>query len=190
METEESGAQFSLVEQPIKHPGKLRPLPPPGTMQKLTGRHMIYIDRMVFGLPRPLQAFPDLEPGIPLSENDVAMAFGLRRNHIRRLMREPVAIAYRNKLLQQLRTGEHAKSIHTMKIVRDDLGDNAAADRKIRLDAAAKLLGEEAKGVSVTVNNQIGVGVSIKAGYVIREPARRSPETIEGKATNALEIER
>ena len=174
----ESEAQ--TLPEPVKHPGRLRPLPPPGTMTTLTARHMVYIDRMVFGLPRPLQAFPDLEPGIPLSENEVAMAFGLRRNHIRRLMREPVAIAYRNKLIHQLRTGEHAKSIHTMRVVRDDKGDNAAADRTVRLKAAQSLLGEDAKGLTVSITNNLGV--SVRPGYVIRQPERTAPITIESTA--------
>ena len=86
-------------------------------------------------------------------------------------------------LVATVRSGEHGKSIQTLIDVRDDVGANTAADRKVRVDASKALLGDdnEKLSVNVTVNQQ----TTIKAGYVIRLGGERPPVTIEGEVARA-----
>jgi hypothetical protein len=82
------------------------------------------------------------------------------------------------KLTAALRSGEYARSIRTIVEVRDDTGAGLAADRKVRLDAAKTLIGDDSdKGLNVNVN----LGVRVTPGIVIRV---RDPgpeiKTIEG----------
>ena len=58
--------------------------------------------------------------------------------------------------------------------IRDDPGENLAADRTVRLKAIQVIEGNEGKaGVVVNVNQTSNVA-SITPGYVIRLPARSS----------------
>jgi hypothetical protein len=68
--------------------------------------------------------------------------------------------------------------------IRDDPGEDSAADRTVRLKAIQVIEGNEGKGgVVVNVNQQTNVA-AIQPGYVIRLPAlkpdRDAPPMIEG----------
>jgi hypothetical protein len=54
----------------------------------------------------------------------------------------PLFQAVYMKALAALRNGEFAKSIKTIAEIRDDRGNNKAADRKVRLQVCQALLGE------------------------------------------------
>jgi hypothetical protein len=95
-------------------------------------------------------------------------------------------------LLDGKRKAELARNLMTAIEIRDDPGENSAADRTVRLKAIGVIEGTEGKGgVVVNVNQQTNVA-TITPGYVIRLPARspvtdlpaieqeREPLTIEG----------
>jgi hypothetical protein len=84
------------------------------------------------------------------------------------------------KALAALRNGEYAKSIRTIAQIRDDLGDNKAADRKVRLQACQAILGEGNGGADVSVN--VGLGQAVTPGYVIRLSDEPAAKVIEGRA--------
>jgi hypothetical protein len=67
-----------------------------------------------------------------------------------------------------------AGGFHAMELV-DDPGQGTAADRKVQLQAAQAVLGEQGsdKAKGVTVN--VGVGVQIQPGYMVRVPAQDLP---------------
>jgi hypothetical protein len=127
---------------------------------RLNSRIAQIVDLMVFNDP-------------PYDLYDAAAAAGYRRKAARDLQASPPFQAAYMKALAALRNGEYAKSIKTIAQIRDDFGDNKAADRKVRLQACQALLGEA--GGDVTV-----VNVTQDLDYVIRldEP----PKTIEGDA--------
>lgn len=165
----------------------LRPLPPPGSLKELTPLHKLCADYAVFGLSKPHAAFPELEVGAPLSYRQIAAVTGRRVRHIARLFAEPVFQSHRSALVHSMRNGEHAKSVHTMIKVRDNPGDGKAADRKVQLEAAKSIMGEEAKGININVGINNHLGVHIKPGYVVRMPSAKQPVTIEGTATEVAD---
>jgi hypothetical protein len=118
----------------------------------------------------------------PYTIEDAAKSVGYQRRAGRALMQAPLFRAEFERQLDALRRGEGARCVRTMIAIRDETGGGKAADRKVRLDAAKAIMGEEAaKGpaVNVTVNN----AVQQVAGYVIRVPARQPdpPPTIDGR---------
>jgi hypothetical protein len=102
-----------------------------------------------------------------------------KRRSARDFQASPLFQAVYMKALAALRNGEFAKSIKTIAEIRDDRGDNKAADRKVRLQACQALLGEGDGGADVAVN--VVRGQVVTPGYVIRlsEPAAK---VIEGRA--------
>ena len=59
------------------------------------------------------------------------------------------------------------RALRTVEDIMGDIADNTAADRKVRLQAATAMLGEEAKGPLVNVNVGGGANVQQAIGYVI-----------------------
>jgi hypothetical protein len=89
----------------------------------------------------------------------------------------------RAKLLKARRESEAARNLVVAVEIRDDPGENLAADRTVRLKAAQFIEGNERPGVVVNVNQQTNVP-SIQPGYVIRLPASRAGrDAIEGNVS-------
>lgn len=130
-----------------------------GGPELLNPRMRRMIDLMVFG-------HPDDPSGCQYDIYDAAAAVGYRRKAARDLQASPLFQGVYMKALAALRNGEYAKSIRTIAQIRDDLGDNKAADRKVRLQACQALLGEGDGGADVAVN--VGRGQVVTPGYVIR----------------------
>jgi hypothetical protein len=79
------------------------------------------------------------------------------------------------------RSAELARNLMTAIEIRDDPGENLAADRTVRLKAIGVIEGKA--GVVVNVNQQTHVA-SMMPGYVIRLPASRADrDAIEGNVS-------
>ena len=137
-----------------------------GGPELLNPRMRRMVELMVFG-------HPDDPSGTQYDIYDAAAAVGYRRKAARDLQASPLFQGVYMKALAALRNGEFARSIKTISEIRDDRGDNKAADRKVRLQACQALLGEGNGSTDFTVN--VGPGQTVVPGYVIRlgEPAAR-----------------
>lgn len=158
---------------------------PAGGPKELTAKHRLLVQYLTFGVDHPdlLQRLsreertydPEtgeikisrvpVKPGQPLSVDEAAELIGLRKRNARELLTLPIVQKALAVAAQQLRTGEHARSLHTMIGLRDDPGMGKAADRKVRLSAAQALIGEgDGSRSNVTVN--VGAQL-VTPGYVI-----------------------
>jgi hypothetical protein len=92
------------------------------------------------------------------------------------------------ELLADVRTGAKARALCEIINLVGRVGEDKAADAKVRLEAAKTVLGEDAKGVSVNVqvNNQTNNMTAIRPGYVLDLSALHSkrdrPPGVEGDA--------
>jgi AraC-like DNA-binding protein len=164
----------------------------------LTNRHQAYVAAMVFGVDDPggltrkahrivpaTEETPEhveeydrsVDAGEPLTLEECAAVFGVRRRQLRDLLGMPLFGSAMAKALQERKTGEKARSLHVAAVIRDDDSDKSAASRKTRLDACKVFLSEpEQRSLSVTVQNSIQV-----PGYVIRIPTRPAPPVIDAR---------
>jgi hypothetical protein len=119
--------------------------------------------------PCPSEFDPDarrpLEPGEPMKLEEAADLLRIRRRHARWIMAQPSAQKELTLQLQALRSGMKAHALLTVGEIMSERGENTAADRKVRLQAAQTIMGDETRGPSVNVN--VGVGVSLQPGIVI-----------------------
>jgi hypothetical protein len=146
-----------------------------GGPMALNPRMRRMIDLMVFG-------HPDDPSGTQYDIYDAAAAVGYHRKSARDFQASPLFQAVYMKALAALRNGEFAKSIKTIAEIRDDQGDNKAADRKVRLQACQALLGEGGGGATdVTVD----VRQAVVPGYVIRIRNEPRGPLIEGGVATA-----
>lgn len=129
----------------------------------------------------PTEFDPDarrpLEPGEPMRLEEAADLLRIRRRHARWIMAQPIAQKELALQLQALRSGMKAHALMTVGEIMTERGENTAADRKVRLAAAQTIMGDEARGPAVNVN--VGVGVSLQPGIVIRLPANVPPTPLE-----------
>ncbi|MFO1102482.1 MAG: hypothetical protein U1E20_06235 [Methylocystis sp.] len=149
----------------------------------LDAKSQLLISYMVSGCPHayvsqitraaPTEFDPDnrrpLEPGEPMKLEEAADLLRIRRRHARFILSQPIAQKELALQLQALRSGMKAHALMTVGEILSDRGENTAADRKVRLQAAQTIIGDEARGPSVNVN--VGVGVNLQPGIVIRLPA-------------------
>lgn len=137
---------------------------------------------MVYGLPHEETILGKvIAPNWPLTLEQAAKFVGYRLKRARaHLDPNPTFRGYAGELLQARRKAELARNLVTAIAIRDDPGENLAADRTVRLKAIGVMEGNEGKGgVTVNVNQQTTVA-SITPGYVIRLPAGTPmPERIE-----------
>jgi hypothetical protein len=147
---------------------------------------------MVYGLPHEETILGKVvKPDWPLTLEQAAKFVGYRlkraRTHLDTL---PEFATHRRQLLDGKRKAELARNLETLIRIRDDEGENLAADRTVRIKAVQAIEGSDGKA-SVTVNVQTNVA-AIQPGYVIRlgkfnrEPAveqEREPITIEGNVS-------
>jgi hypothetical protein len=65
----------------------------------------------------------------PLSVQQVALVLGLKLRHARELADAPPFIGEINRLLRQRRASERARNLNVAVSIRDDVGENLAADK-------------------------------------------------------------
>ena len=143
-------------------------------LTELTDKMRQVLARLVYGDPE--------KGGKPQSIAEIADQMSVRRAYVRDLMQDPLFKLEMAKATAEKRKAAHPMAVHAMVELLDWTGLETPADANVRLNAAKAVLGEEAKGVTVNVNQTTNVGISIKPGYVIRQPASKEPVTIEGMA--------
>jgi hypothetical protein len=148
---------------------------------------------MTYGLPADEVILGKLvKADWPLTLEQAAKFVGYRckkaRNYLDNL---PEFATHRRQLLDGKRKSELARNLQTLIEIRDERGENFAADRTVRIKAVAAIEGRpDGASVTVNVNQQTNVA-AITPGYVIRLPAKagdalpaieheREPLTIEG----------
>jgi hypothetical protein len=148
----------------------------PAKAKALTDEEEEIARLMVYGLPNEETILGKVvKPDWPLTLEQAAKFVGYRlkraRTHLDGL-REFSTL--RRELLDGKRSAELARNLMTAIEIRDDPGENLAADRTVRLKAIQVIEGNEGKAsVTVNVNQQTNVA-TITPGYVIRLPARSS----------------
>lgn len=173
----------------------------PEVLTELTPQHRKLIGYMVNGctdekLLEPIKRkVPAVENGVavikevsprtgePLLLDEAADLARVRRRNARDLMKQPAFTRELSKAVDDLRRGHTAEAMHkTIEIMRDP-GFGKAADRKVQLEAADRILAIEApgnakSGVNVNITNTV-----VTAGYVIdlRDPSEITAPTIEGR---------
>ena len=160
-------------------------------LEALDARGKLLVEYQIYGCPHewirqytrlapvgedPWRRIP-IEPGWPLTLEEAADALRIKRRNARWISRQPVFQRELAEQLQTLRNGMKARAVLAQGEILDDRGDGAAADRKVRLQAAQAILGEDTRdrSVNVTVNN----GVQLTAGIVIRLPASTNITPLE-----------
>ena len=150
---------------------------PPGGPTELTARHHLLISYLIDGcqhpallarikrekaviseVGEPVIALVSPDVGEPLTLIEAADLLRIRRRNARELHGLPIFQKHYNAALEAYRNGERAASLRTMVEVRDAPGLDKAADRKVRLTAAAMIMGEAGNSAAnVTIHNTIGV---------------------------------
>jgi hypothetical protein len=146
---------------------------------------------MVYGLPHEEVILgKTIAPNWPLTLEQAAKFVGYRLKRARsHLDPNPTFRGYAGELLQARRKAELARNLVTAIEIRDDPGENLAADRTVRLKAIQVIEGNEGKGGVVVNVNQTSNGATIQPGYVIRLPALKDAPAIEQWSSVAIEQE-
>jgi hypothetical protein len=160
-------------------------------LEALDARGKLLVEYQIYGCPHewirqytrlapvgedPWRRIP-IEPGWPLTLEEAADALRIKRRNARWISRQPVFQRELAEQLQTLRNGMKARAVLAQGEILDDRGDGAAADRKVRLQAAQAILGEDTRdrSVNVTVNN----GIQLTAGIVVRLPSHAASTPLE-----------
>ena len=112
---------------------------------------------MVYGLPHEEVILGKVvKPDWPLTLEQAAKFVGYRLKRARTYLDDlPAFSTHRRELLAGKRTAELPRNLMTAIEIRDDPGENSAADRTVRLKAIGVIEGNEGKGgVIVNVNQQ------------------------------------
>jgi hypothetical protein len=181
--------------------GHVRPASKKKPLTALDAKAQLLISYLVSGCPHdyvtqitraaPTEFDPDarrpLEPGEPMKLEEAADLLRIRRRHARWIMAQPIAQKELALQLQALRSGMKAHALMTVGEIMTERGENTAADRKVRLQAAQTIIGDKARGPSINVN--VGVGVNLQPGVVIRLPANLPKTPLEGgeQPTNTID---
>jgi hypothetical protein len=147
----------------------------------------------VYGLPGEETILGKTVPAHwPLTLEQAAKFVGYRLKRARTYLdHHPEFKAYAGELLQARRKAEMARNLTTAIAIRDDPGENFAADRTVRLKAIQVIEGRgDGPNVTVNVNQQTNVA-AIRPGYVIRLPALKdAPERVEqGREPLTIDVE-
>jgi hypothetical protein len=141
-----------------------------GGPPRLNSRMLRMIQLMVYG-------HEDDPERTPYEVADAAKAVGYRARAGRALLNAPIFGAALAREVEAMRRGEHARSLRTIVKIRDDAGENTAADRRVRLEASRTLIGgDEGEGLSVNLKVQNNSVNAIRPGYVLQLPDNFQPD--------------
>jgi hypothetical protein len=141
-----------------------------GGPPRLNSRMLRMIQLMVYG-------HEDDPERTPYEAADAAKAVGYRARAGRALLNAPIFSAALAREVEAMRRGEHARSLRTIVKIRDDAGENTAADRRVRLEASRTLIGgDEGEGLSVNVKVQNNSVNAIRPGYIVQLPPDFEPD--------------
>jgi len=138
-------------------------------LSQLTDEHKQVIELMVYGLDEGGTIEDEHIPAHqPLTLRQAARAVGVSMRHSREVHETPLFQTELNRAIAARRNSERPKNLTTAITIRDDPGDNTAADRTVRLKAIRSIEERDgAAGVTMTVNNSNNQ-THISPGYVIR----------------------
>lgn len=144
----------------------------PTVLKELAPKHRLLIEYMVTGSQHASIANRvGLEPGVAMSLIEAADALRIRRRQARDLSRQDVFMRAHASELQAFREGHKGEALRKVVQVMRAEGENKAADRKVQLEAASRLLGDAiaqgSGGVTVNVGVGIGIGGAVSPGLVI-----------------------
>lgn len=141
----------------------------PERLTELQSRHRLMIEYLVWGISSPVVArIVGVATDVSLDFYTAADAARVRRREARRLVNDAL---FRTALADEIRNYRKSRAIRAIRTIEDvmeDVADNTAADRKVRLQAATAMLGEDAKGPLVNVN--VGgptIGTAVVPGYIL-----------------------
>lgn len=128
----------------------------PSTLERVTAKHERVIACLVYGDHH----------GNPLSINEICQTLRLRKSYVRDLLRDPRFKAEMAAHRDSLRAFVQPEAINKLiSIMRTD-GEGSPADRRLQMDAAKTILGDDAKAPLVNVGVQ--VNNETRPGYVLR----------------------
>lgn len=153
----------AVAQRPQRQPRRKQPF------KELNADAKLLADYMVNGCPHDsLAKRVDKLAGEPLTLIEAGQVLGMRRRQARFIAEQPVWHKYHAGLLQAFREGHKAEALRTVVQVMRAEGEGKAADRKVRLTAAAMLAGDSiAQPNQTNVSVNVGVGVAVTPGYVI-----------------------
>lgn len=159
-------------------------------IKELDDRGMKMVELMTFGPDEQDAEKYGIQAYEPLNIEQAADIAGLRRRNARWLYSQPVFLSAYAKSLANVRNSMKARAVHTMGQIMDEVGDNLAADRTVRLKAASGIIGNEfghGPNLNVNIHNN---SVNLAAGLVIRLPANApiSPLELEKEDVTDREI--
>ena len=170
----QQGKTFAVRAQP-RHARK--------PLEKLDKRSEHLLSLMVSGLDETERHFAEaagVPLGQPLALEIAADIVGMRRRHARYIFSQRVFQTELNRAVEEMRSG--AKPLAMQRVI--DLvsieGDGKAADRKVQLQAAQSILGDQvgpAPAKAATIN--ISTGPTLVAGVVVRLPQSAKPSPLE-----------
>jgi len=158
----------------------------PPVLKELQPRHRLMLQYMVHGVDSPARARQlRVEVAEPMSFYTAADASRVRRREARRLVNDPL---FRRALAAEIRAFREMKSPRALQVIEhimENPGEDKAADRKVRMEAAKSLLGVEhgnAPQTSVNVGIVAGGSQPLRAGVVIRLKTAAPQAPIEMQA--------
>jgi len=112
----------------------------PEKLSKLQPRHLLLIEYMTHGISSPVRC-RQLRIGVdqPLSLIEAADAARVRRREARRISVDPLFVGELKRQLRAFRESLHPEAIRTMAAIMQEVGENSAADRTVRLKASTTL---------------------------------------------------
>jgi len=169
-----------IVEHPRDADANLRRKLP---LSQLSDDYRQVIELMVYGLDEAGDIEGQrLEAGVPLTLRQACRAVGVRLRRMRDMHATALFQTELNRAVLARRNAEKPKNLTTAIEIRDDMGDNTAATKTVRLKAIQSIEGADRAGVQVTIHNSDSQA-NIAPGYVIRlRPDRQEPKQIDGEA--------
>lgn len=149
-------------------------------IKALDDRGRKLVDLMTFGLDDADEAERrGLPANTPLTLEQASELAGLKRRNAHFLFSQKVFLQAYSENLAALKKSKQARAVATLADIAFDPGDETAATKTVRVKAANALLDNgEARAAPVNVN--VGVGVNLQPGIVIRLPANVPKTPLEG----------
>jgi hypothetical protein len=140
----------------------------------LPARARYALGYLVHGVDEPVEGKPHIPVGQPLSPSAVAELLGVRRRWVLGLMSDPTFKTEFNAALALARQAAMPRAIHRMTEIVESENEGVA------LRAAQAIVGEDAKGPSISVSVQNNVAGAIRPGYIVRLPPEVARRVNEG----------